>query len=122
MEQWRVNMTDENGLIPLKLDVNTLSTLIAGLYSVYTDVNPIAIPTSVWLEIAEKLSYFMDTWDYEKITLNDWIKYGLLIYPKEMFSESEIEDLQSNSLYWERVSGNAILVVSMDIREINNVQ
>ena len=115
-------MTDENGLIPLKLDVNTLSTLIAGLYSVYTDVNPIAIPQSIWLEIAEKLSYFMDTWDYEKITLNDWIKYGLLIYPKEMLSESEIEDLQSNSLYWERVSGNAILVVSMDIREINNVQ
>ena len=105
-------------LIPLKLDVNTLSTLIAGLYSVYTDVNPIAIPQSVWLEIAEKLSYFMDTWDYEKITLNDWVKYGLLIYPKEMFNESEIEDLQKNTLYWERVSGNAVLVVSMDIKEI----
>lgn len=106
----------------IELEKTTLAVLIAGLYSIYNDVNPIAIPESVWIEIAEKLEHFLPLWDYTKITFEEWIEHGLLIYPKDLFNEEEIMDLQNNTLYWERIVGNAVLLISMDVREINNVE
>ena len=110
-------MRDE--LVTVSLEKSTLATLIAGLYCLYSDIDPIAIPESVYLEIAEKLVYFLISWDYEKITFEDWIKYGLMIYPKEMLSEEDLKYLQENTLYWERINGNVTLIVSMDISDIN---
>ena len=109
-------------MVKVELEPSTLSVLIAGLYCTYNEVNSIAIPESVFLSIAEKLEYFLTLWDYDVISFEDWIKNCLLIYPKEMFAEEEIQQLQKNTLYWEYPNGNVILFISMDISVINNVQ
>ena len=109
-------------MILIDLNTDTLAVLTAGLYCTYNEVNSIAIPESVFLSIAEKLEYFLTLWDYDVISFEDWIKNCLLIYPKEMFAEEEIQQLQKNTLYWEYPNGNVILFISMDISVINNVQ
>lgn len=109
-------------MVSIELETNTLAVLIAGLYCTYNEVNSIAIPESVFLSIAEKLEYFLPLWDYDVISFEDWIKNCLLIYPKQMFAEEELKQLQENSLYWEYPNGNVILFISMDISVINNVQ
>ena len=88
-------------MVSIELETNTLAVLIAGLYCTYNEVNSIAIPESVFLSIAEKLEYFLPLWDYDVISFEDWIKNCLLIYPKQMFAEEELKQLQENSLYWE---------------------
>ena len=107
----------------VELETNTLAVLIAGLYCTYNEVNAIAIPESVFLSVAEKLEYFISNnlWDYDAISFEDWIKNCLLIYPKELFADEELAQLQKQTLYWEYPNGNAILFVSMDINVINNV-
>ena len=106
-------------MVKLELDKTTIAVLISGLYCVSHEVNAIAIPESVWLEIAEKLEFFLSNWDYSIISFEDWVNTCLTIYPKAMLSDEDIEYLQNNTLYWEKMNGNAILSISMDIGVIN---
>lgn len=108
-------------MVSVELETSTLSVLIAGLYTVTHNVDALAIPESVYLQVAEKLEYFMPTWDYSKISFEQWIATHLLIYPKPMIDENEIKDLMENTLYWEYPNGNILLVISMDISPINGV-
>lgn len=109
-------------MIKVELETSTLAVLIAGLYSIRYNVNAIAIPESIYLQVAEKLEYFMQdkTWDKDKIGFEDWINTHLLIYPKALLSNEEINDLQASTLYWEVPNGNVILSVSMDIGVLND--
>lgn len=106
----------------LELETSTLAVLIAGLYSIQYNVNAIAIPESIYLQVAEKLEYFMQDkiWDSDKIGFEEWVNTHLLIYPKALLSDEEIIDLQSSTLYWEVPNGNVVLSVSMDIGVIND--
>ena len=104
----------------INLNTTTLSVLIAGLYCTEHEVNSLAIPQSVWLSIAEKLEYFLPTWDYNRISFEEWVDTCLMILPKVMLAPSNIEDLQNSTLYWEVPNGNAVLVISMDIGVIND--
>ena len=106
-------------MVKIKLHTSTLSVLLAGLYCSMNDVNHLAIPESVWLSVAEKLEYFLPDWNYDVISFEDWIKDCLFIYPKPILDEDDIRYLQENSLYWEMPSGNVMLVVSMNVRDIN---
>ena len=106
-------------MVKVDLKTNTLAVLVAGIYSSVHEVEPIAIPESIWIGVAEKLEYFLDGWNYDKISFEDWINTCLTILPKVMLSEEELEYLQGNSLYWEVPNGTAILIVSMDITGIN---
>ena len=106
-------------MVKLELKLDTLSVLVAGLYCTTHNTNALAIPQSVYLQIAEKLEYFLPNWDYDKISFEDWIETCLLIYPKVLIGDEELEDLQANTLYWEQSNGNAILVISMNIGVIN---
>ena len=103
----------------IELSTNTTAVLIAGLYCTYNDIDGIAIPESVFLSIAEKLEFFASDWNYDVISFEDWIKNCLLIIPKVLLTEEDIQDMQSSTLYWEYPNGNMILVISMDIRPIN---
>lgn len=105
----------------VELNTNTLAVLIAGIYCTEHDVNSMAIPQSLWMEIAEKVEYFLPLWDYEKITFEEWVENGLFIYPTTMLSSEDLDYLQKNTLYWERINGNVQLTISMDIKLINNV-
>lgn len=103
----------------IELHTNTLAVLISGLYCVNHNTDAMAIPESIWIEIAEKLDYFLENWDYSKISFEDWVKNGLFIYPKGLLDSEDIKYMEENTLCWERLTGNVVLIVSMDIREIN---
>lgn len=100
--------------IPLELELSTLSVLIAGLYCHYSSVDPMAIPESLYIEIAEKLVPYLENWNYEKISFEQWLQYNLLIMPKIMV-EDELEELKKNEFYIERDNGNIMLIVSADM-------
>lgn len=108
-------------MVKVELEKNTFAVLISGLYCTFNNINVMAIPESLWIEIAEKLEYFIDgeLWDFSKISFEEWVRTGLFIYPKELLSEEDLEEMQNTTLCWDRLNGNAILVVSMDIKPIN---
>lgn len=110
-----IEKINSNDLVPLHLSVSTLSILIAGLYSVFSDVNPMAIPESLYLEIAEKLVPYLDEWDYEKLSFEDWVKYNLFIYPTQALGEETLVELMESTIYFERVNGNVLLSISMEM-------
>ena len=91
-------MNELNDNVKVELELSTISTLIAGLYCLYTNTDPVAIPASLYLELAEKIAPYFEKWDYEVISFEDWIKYNLLIIPKVMV-EDELESLKENDLY-----------------------
>ena len=103
----------------VELEKTTLAVLIAGLYCTYNSVDSIAIPESIFLTVAEQLEFFLDSWDYDVISFEDWVKTCLLIIPKVMLDENDLKEMQSKSLYWEYPNGNVVLVVSMNIEPIN---
>ena len=101
--------------VDIKIEVATLSTLIAGIYCTVTQIDPIAIPTSIYIELAEKLVPYLENWDYDKISFEQWIETHLLIIPKAMCSEEDIEEFKQNTVYLERENGNAILIVTFEV-------
>lgn len=105
----------------VNLNTETLAVLVAGIYCTEHEVDSMAIPHSLWLEIAEKIEYFLPLWDYDKISFEEWVNKCLLIYPTVMLDSEDLKEMQEIPLYWERLNGNVLLSVSMDIREINNV-
>lgn len=108
-------------MVLVELDNNTLAVLVAGLYCTENQVDSMAIPQSVWLAIAEKLEYFIESggWDFNKISFEDWVITSLWIYPKQLIDDELIESMKKTSLYWEVPNGNAVLSVSMDVGGIN---
>lgn len=101
--------------VDIKIEVATLSTLIAGIYCAVSHIDPIAVPTSVYIELAEKLVPYLKDWDYDRISFETWIETHLLIIPKALCSEEDIEEMKKNTVYFERENGNAILVVSFEV-------
>lgn len=109
-----MSLTDK---VQVTMELGTFSTLVAGLYCTYSVVNPVAIPEYLWIEIAQKLSEYLGSWDYDKISLEDFIKYNLLIVPLELVAD-ELDEYKKNDLYFERENGNAVLVITANLSEI----
>lgn len=107
-----MNMNDK---ISMEIEVGTLATLIAGLYCLNSVVDPVAIPTSVYIELCEKLVPFLDGWDYEKLSFEDWVKYNLIIAPKMMFSDEDVEAFKKNTIYFERDNGPVLLIATAEV-------
>ena len=103
-----------NDKIVMEMEVGTLATLIAGLYVSYSALNVNAIPSSMFIEIAERVAEHLPVWDYDKISFEDWIKYNLLIMPLAMFSQEELEEFRNNDLFIERKLGNATLIATAE--------
>ena len=97
--------------ISLTIKVGTLSILLGGLYTSYTGVDVRAIPESVYIELAEKLVPYLEKWDYDKISFEEWIRTSLIIAPKDMFNETELNEYQRAEIYFERKLGNMIMII-----------
>jgi len=105
----------------VELKTETLAILIGTIYCSNSQVNPLAFPMDVWMAIAEKVEYFLPMWDYDKISFEQWVEMGLFVLPKPMLDADTLEEMQTDSLYWEMENGNVTLAISMDISVINNV-
>lgn len=104
-----------NERVSIELEVATLSTLIAGIYCTVSAIDPIAIPTSIYIEVAEKLVPYLKEWDYDLISFEKWVETNLLIVPKAMCSEEDIESLKKNTVYLERENGRVIMIVTFEV-------
>lgn len=99
----------------IELDESTIAVLLAGLYTVNTGVNPIAIPESLWLDIVKILSPYLETWDYKKMSFEEFVRQNLLIIPKQLCTEEDIDYYKQNTVYFEYPNGNVILIVTFNI-------
>ena len=102
-------------MVLIEIKEDTLAILLAGLYTIYSQVDVLAIPSSVYIEIASQLLPYLDKWDYDIISFEDWIRYCLMIYPKVMYTADELDEIKDNELYIELVTGNIILVATASI-------
>ena len=101
--------------VEIQIEVGTLATLIAGLYCTFATIDPLAIPTSVYIELCEKLVPYLQNWNYEKWSIEQWIQSSLLIAPRDFFTEEELEQFKSNEIFFERLNGRVILVVTAEV-------
>ena len=102
-----------NDKVDVKIEVGTLAVLVSGLYISNTGIGMEAIPTSMFIELAEKLAEHLPNWDYDVLTLEDWIFNNLIIAPKVLFSDEELEHYKDhNHLFIERKLGNVELVAT----------
>ena len=99
----------------IELDESTIAVLLAGLYTVNTGVNPIAIPESLWLDIVKILSPYLETWDYKKMSFEEFVRQNLLIVPKQLCTEEDIDYYKQNTVYFEYPNGNVVLMVTFNI-------
>ena len=101
--------------INLRVEETTLAIIIAGLYTAYASVNIYAIPYDVYLVIAKELIPYLENWNYDVITFEQWIEHNLLIYPKEAFTKDELNSVKDNDIYLEYPAGNVILIISANM-------
>ena len=108
-------MIDLDEKIVVEIKVYSLASLIAGLYTYFTEVSLFAIPEDLFIEIAYELLPYLREWDYTKISFEEWVKTSLLIFPFEMFSLTEYEEEKHNPIFIERRYGNATLIATATI-------
>lgn len=104
-------------MVRVELEKSTLSVLLAGLYIHYSGIDPIAVPQFLWLEIADKLIPYLEKWDYDKLSLEEWLQYNLLIIPKELVDD--VDELKKNDWYFERENGNIVLIVTANMEGVD---
>lgn len=102
-------------MVWINIEEGSLASLIAGLYTLYAVVDVNAIPPILFVEVANQVAKYLDEWDYEALSFEDWIRYNLLIYPKEVFSESEINEYKENTIYIEMELGNVTLIATAEV-------
>ena len=102
-------------MVWINLEEGSLASLIAGLYTLYAVVDVNAIPPQLFIEVAKQVAKYLDEWDYSALSFEDWIKYNLLIYPKEVFTPDEIEAYKENTIYVEMELGNVTLIATGEV-------
>lgn len=101
-------------MVWINLGESSLASLIAGLYTLYAVVDVNAIPPQLFVEIAGEVAKYLDEWDYDALSFEDWIKYNLMIFPKDVFTSDEIEAYKECNLFIERDYGNVTLIACSD--------
>lgn len=105
-----------NNKVMVQVNMDTFTVLLAGMYSHYAQTRIEGIPLSLFFELAEKLYPYMSQWDYERISLEEWVKTMLLILPKVMIPEEDLNYMKTNNeIYMERWNGNVKLVCSAPV-------
>lgn len=94
-----------DNVVNVDMSLGSLAVLISGLYIHNTGISIEAIPTSLFIEIAEIIQ------DYLPFNVDDFVN-TLIIAPKPLFTEEELMDCQKNELYIERQLGNAVLIAT----------
>ena len=101
--------------VNVEIEVGTLAVLISGLYITYTGISIEAIPTSLFMEVAERVAEYLPNWDYSVMTFEEWIANNLMIYPAMLFSEEELKEYESNAIFIKRQLGNVELIATAEV-------
>lgn len=101
-------------MISLKLQLESLAILISGLYISSKGIHIYAIPSELFYDVAVMLEEYLPTWDYSKISLEEWICKELLIFPRELLEDAE--SYKDNTIYVEKVVGRILYVITANVR------
>ena len=92
-------------IVTIDISIGSLAILISGLYVSISGVAIEAIPSSLYIEVAENLIKYLP------VNIDEFVK-GLIIAPKELFTEQELINIKDNPIYIERKLGNATLIAT----------
>ena len=96
-------------IVTVDMSVGTLAVLISGLYIHDTMLSVNAIPSSLFIEVAELLV------PYLPLNVDEFIR-ELIIAPKQLFSDEELLDYEKNNkIFIERQFGNAVLIATAKV-------
>lgn len=102
-------------VVTVTMRKDTFSTLLAGLYVTFHNADAYSIPSYAWLMLSESLAPYLDGWQYDVQSLEDWIANYLLITAKEICTPEELQEFQKNTIYLELMNGNMTLIITGDI-------
>lgn len=102
-------------MVTIQLESDTFAVLLSGLYCGSHGVDARVIPERLWLDLADKLTEYLDSWNYKKVSLEEFIDTRLFIYPIEGLSIEDKEYLMNNTVWWTYINGRVELIVSMDM-------
>lgn len=102
-------------VVSVKIQNDTFSTLLAGLYVAFHNAEAYAIPSYVWLMLADSLAEYLPDWKYDVLSLEEWISSYLLITAKEICTSEELKEFQKNTIYIEVINGNMALIITAPI-------
>lgn len=100
-------------MILIKLHRESLAILISGLYISSKNIHIYAIPSELFYDVAVILEDYLESWDYDKMSLEEWICNELLIFPKELLDNPE--SYQENTIYVEKVVGRILYVITANV-------
>ena len=92
-------------IVTVDMSVGTLAILISGMYISISGVSIEAIPSSLFVEIAEKVH------PYLPFNVDEFLK-GLIIAPRELFTEEELVTIKDNEVYIEKDLGRVTLIAT----------
>ena len=95
-------------IVTVDMSLGSLAVLISGLYIHNTGISIEAIPSSLFIELAEQLI------EYLPFNVDTFVD-GLMIAPLELFSMEELDEYKSNPIYIERRLGNATLIATAKV-------
>ena len=102
-------------VVSVNIQNDTFSTLLAGLYVTFHNAEAYAIPSYVWLMLADSLAEYLPDWKYDVLSLEEWISSYLLITAKQICTPEEIKQFKENAIYMEVLNGHISLIVTGDI-------
>lgn len=101
--------------VKIELSKEVLASLIAGIYHTQTGIRPEVIPYSLWLELVEELIPYLDKWDTEFISFEEWVRYKLTVLPSVLVEDLEDFNSLDNDIAYERKIGNITYTILADI-------
>lgn len=102
-------------MITVKIKTESLAALISGVYIMSHEADPAAIPSWAWLNIAQALTPYLTTWDYEVQSIESWVEHSLLITPLEVLTVKDFDLIKNYKIYVEIPNGNTTLIATGDI-------
>lgn len=102
-------------MIDVKLTTESFASILSGVYVMTHEVDGLAIPAAVWMNLATQLSAYIPNWQYEIQTIESWVSTSLLITPLEILTVEDMRKMKDYNIYFEFPNGNVTLIIAGDI-------
>lgn len=100
----------------VELEDRSLAYVISAIYLYVNNIDMYAIPSELFIIVAEELSKYIDDWDYNAKSIEDWIREDLIIYPQELMDfYFAKDDYKDNPICIEYNNGSVVIVATAGV-------
>lgn len=99
----------------VELEDRSLAYVISAIYLYANNIDMYAIPSELFIIVAEELSKYIDDWDYNVKSIEDWIKEDLMIYPQDLMDLYYGTDYKDNPIYIEYNNGAVVIIATAGV-------